>query len=325
MKAIDFKKFGDASVLELVDVPDPVLRPRDLLVRNRAVGVNRADLLTRNGHYGRADFGDSVLMGLEIAGEVTAVGAEVRGFKIGDRVMGIVGGGGYAEISRIDERMAMPIPEGLDDVHAAAIPEVFVTAHEALFHLGHLEQGQSVLSHASAGGVGSAAVQLAHASGAQVFATTKAEKIERVRELGANVVIDYKTQNFAEIVAQTTQNQGVHVVVDFIGGPYFDQNINSLTEGGRLIQVGLLGGSKANIALDKLLYKRLQIIGTVMKSRTPEEKQAMTARFRDQWLTHFRADGLTPVIDQTFPLAQASDAHRRMESGANIGKIILLP
>jgi NADPH2:quinone reductase len=171
MKVINFIDFGEADVLQLSDAPEPVLRAHDLLVRNHAVGVNRADLIHRRGGYGRPNFGDSEIMGLEITGEVIAVGAEVNGFKPGDRVMGIVGGGAYAEIARIDYRMAMHIPDGLDYVHAAAVPEVFVTAHEALVHLGRLQAGDAVLIHAAAGGVGSAAVQLAHAVGAKVFAT----------------------------------------------------------------------------------------------------------------------------------------------------------
>ncbi len=170
MKAIVFKEFGDAEVLRLDEVPAPELRATDLLVRVRAAGVNRADLTHRRGGYGRPDFGDSTLMGLEIAGEVIAIGEQTSGYRVGDRVMGVGGGGAYAEIARIDYRMAMPVPAALDDVHAAAIPEVFVTAHEALIHLGRLQRGDSVLIHAAAGGVGSAAVQLAYASGARIFA-----------------------------------------------------------------------------------------------------------------------------------------------------------
>lgn len=242
MKAITFNEFGDADVLKLDDVSDPELRPDDLLVRVRAAGVNRADLTHRRGGYGRPNFGDSTIMGLEIAGEVLEVGASVEGYQVGDRVMGVVGGGAYAEIARIDWRMAMPIPEPLDYVRAAAIPEVFVTAHEAMMHLGRLKQGDSVLIHAAAGGVGSAAVQLAYATGATVFATAEATKLERVVQLGADHVIDYRTQDFAAVVAQKTEGRGVDVVIDFVGEPYFARNIASLANGGRIVQVGILGG-----------------------------------------------------------------------------------
>lgn len=326
MKAINFKEFGEADVLQLGDAPEPVLRPHDLLVRNHAVGVNRADLTHRRGGYGRANFGDSDIMGLEIAGEVIATGAEVDGFQTGDRVMGIVGGGAYAEIARIDYRMAMHIPERLDYIHAAAIPEVFVTAHEALVHLGRLQAGDAVLIHAAAGGVGSAAVQLAHAIGTQVFATADASKLERVQQLGADRGIDYKTEDFAAVIAGATDGRGVDVVIDFIGAPYLERNLLSLADGGRLVQVGLLGGGKnAALPLDRLLYKHLQIMGTVMKSRPPQVKQAMVRRFSEQWLRHFERANLAPVLDSVFALSKAADAHRRMESGLNVGKIILIP
>ncbi|WP_448095739.1 NAD(P)H-quinone oxidoreductase [Luteibacter yeojuensis] len=324
MKAIDFSVFGEADVLTLVDAPDPVVRATDLLVKVFAAGVNRADLLLRTGHYGRPDFGDSNLVGLEIAGEVVATGADVVGFKVGDRVMGITGGGAYAELARIDYRMAMPVPDGLDYVHAAAIPEVFVTAHEALINLGRLQASDSVLIHAAAGGVGSAAVQLARATGARIFATTEAEKAERVRALGADVVIDYKNEDFAEVIEEETDGAGVNVIVDFVGAPYFERNIQSLGYGGRLVQVGLLAGGKgATIDLERVLYRHLQILGTVMKSREQPVKHGMVARFRDFWLDHFASGHLVPVIDSVFPLSDAAGAHRRMETNDSVGKIIL--
>ena len=324
MKAIVFDDFGPADVLRLDDVAEPELRDSDLLVRNHAAGVNRADMIQRTGGYGRDSFGDSAVMGLEIAGEVIAVGKDVQGFAVGDRVMGIVGGGGYAEQARIDYRMAMPIPQGMDYVRAAGIPEVFVTAHEAALHLGRLDAGESILIHAAAGGVGSAAVQLAHAAGARVFATAGAAKLDRLREFGADVAIDYKTDDFAKVIERETGGQGVDVIVDFIGAPYFERNLASLAYGGRLIEVGLLGGAKgATLPLDRLLYRHLQIIGTVMKSRPQSVKQAMTRRFRDRWLHAFDDGTLVPVIDSQFVLADAVEAHRRMESSSSVGKIIL--
>ena len=324
MKAITFADFGSAEVLELHDVPVPELRDGDLLVRNHAAGVNRADIIQRTGGYGKDSFGDSAVMGLEIAGEVIAMGKDVQGFALGDRVMGIVGGGGYAEQARIDYRMAMPIPENLDYVQAAGIPEAFVTAHEAAFHLGRLDAGESILIHAAASGVGSAAVQLARAAGARVFATASAGKLERLRELGADVTIDYKAEDFARVIERETDGKGVGVIVDFIGAPYFERNLASLDFGGRLIEVGLLGGAKgASLPLDRLLYRHLQVIGTVMKSRPQSVKQAMTQRFRDRWLHAFDDGTLAPVIDSQLPLAQAAEAQQRMESSSSIGKIIL--
>ncbi|MBP2838658.1 NAD(P)H-quinone oxidoreductase [Pseudomonas sp. PNP] len=325
MKAITFETFGGPEVLQVSEVPVPEVRPADLLVRVHAAGVNRADLTHRTGGYGRPNFGDSLIIGLEISGEVIEIGTEVSGYQVGDRVMGVVGGGAYAEIARIDYRMAMPIPAALDYVHAAAIPEVFVTAHEAMIHLAKLKQGESVLIHAAAGGVGSAAVQLAYATGAKVFATAEGGKMSRVENLGADFAIDYKTQDFAQVVAKHTDGQGVDVIIDFVGEPYFSRNIKSLAKGGRLVQVGILGGGGyVGLRLEDILYRHLQIIGTVMKSRTQPEKHAMVRRFHEHWLDRFKGGGsLEPVVDSTFPLAKAADAHRKMEASLNVGKIIL--
>ena len=324
MKAIIFDQFGASDVLKIGEVAEPVLRADDLLVRTRAAGVNRADLTHRRGGYGWPDFGDSTIMGLEIAGDVIAVGANVHGFRVGDRVMGIVGGGAYAEVARIDWRMAMPIPDGIDYVQAAAITEVFVTAHEALVHLGKLQAGETVLIHAGAGGVGGAAVQLARAVGATVITTAKAEAHALVCRMGAHHAIDYVEQDFAQEVADLTDGRGVDLVLDFIGAPYFERNVNALAFGGRLVQIGIMGGVEgANIPLERLLYRHLQIIGTVMKSRSQDVKHAMSRRFRERWLAQFGQDGLNPVIDSVFPLAQAGAAQQRMEDGLNIGKIVL--
>lgn len=326
MQAIVFDEFGGPEVLVARDVDRPDVRPHDLLVANASIGVNRADISHRKGAYGRAHFGDSDIMGLEIAGTVVEVGSQVRGYAAGDHVMGIVGGGAYAELSRIDHRMAMPVPPGLDLADAGAVAEVFVTAHEALFHLARLQAGESVLIHAAAGGVGSAAVQLAHAAGARVFATASGDKSDAVRGFGADEVIDYRTVDFQALVMQKTDGRGVDVVIDFVGAPYLERNVRSLAVGGRMVVVGLLGGIEAaTLPLDALLFRHLQIFGTVMKSRTPEVKQAMTQRFAERWLDALAAGTIRPVIDSAFPLTDAAKAHRRMESGESVGKILLVP
>ncbi|WP_235033910.1 NAD(P)H-quinone oxidoreductase [Pantoea sp. 18069] len=326
MQAIVFDDFGGPEVLVSREIAAPEVRPHDLLVRNAAIGVNRADLLQRKGAFGRAHFGDGDTLGLEIAGTVVEVGPEVRGFAVGDRVMGIVGGGSYAELSRIDHRMAMHVPASVSLVDAGAVAEVFVTAHEALFHLARLQPGESVLIHAAAGGVGSAAVQLAHATGARVFATASGDKRDAVLGFGADVVIDHRSEDFAAVVAQATDGKGVDVVIDFIGAPYLERNVRSLTFGGRMVSVGLLGGAAgATLPMDAVLYRHLQIFGTVMKSRTPEIKQAMVQRFAQQWLGALADGTIRAVIDSSYPLAEAAQAHARMESGLNIGKILLLP
>ncbi len=326
MQAIVFDDFGGPEVLVARETDCPHIRPHDLLVRNAAIGVNRADVLHRKGAYGRAHFGDSDIMGLEIAGTVEAVGAQVQGFAVGDRVMGIVGGGAYAELSRIDYRMAMHVPDSLSLTDAGAVPEVFVTAHEALFHLAGLQAGESVLIHAAAGGVGSAAVQLAHAAGARVFATASAEKRDAVRGLGADEFIDYRSEDFQSVAAAKTGGKGVDVVIDFIGAPYLERNLRSLGVGGRMVCVGLLGGAQATaMPMDALLYKHLKIFGTVMKSRPPEVKQAMVRRFAQRWLPALAGGAIRAVIDSTYPLEQAAQAHQRMESGHSVGKLLLLP
>jgi NADPH:quinone reductase len=326
MKAIDLPQFGDPDVMQVADLPEPNLRPTDLLARVHAAGVNRADLGQRRGVFGRADYGDSEIIGLEVAGEVIRLGTDVRGFNLGDRVMGIVGGGGYAQVARIDYRMAMPVPEALDFIQAAAVPEAYVTAHESLFHLGRLEATESVLIHAAASAVGSAAVQMARAIGARVFATASTGKVEQVQQFGADIVIDYKAEAFAEVVAEATDGRGVDVVIDFVGPPYFERNVRSLADGGRLVQVGLMGGVEAvPLPLGRLVNGHLQIIGTVMKSRSQAAKQAMVSRFHERWRGKLGSGGLLPVIHSVFRLADGAEAHRRMEANLNAGKIVLLP
>jgi NADPH:quinone reductase-like Zn-dependent oxidoreductase len=222
--------------------------------------------------------------------------------------------------------MAMHVPQELSLTDAGAVAEVFVTAHEALFHLANLQPGESVLIHAAASGVGSAAVQLAHAAGARVFATASADKRQAVLGFGADEFIDYRSEDFQAVVAAKTEGKGVDVVVDFIGAPYLERNLRSLGMGGRLVCVGLLGGAlAAAVPMDVLLYKHLRIFGTVMKSRPPEVKQAMVRRFAQRWLPALAAGTIRPVIDSTWPLAEAAQAHRRMESGQSVGKLLLLP
>lgn len=325
MKAIVFEGAGNADVLRLVDEAMPAVRPNDVLVRVHAAGVNRADILQRQGVYGaRPDFGDSLVPGLEIAGEVIEVGPQAKGYKIGDRVMAIVGGGGYAEYARVNSHMCIPVPERLTYVQAAAIPEVFVTAHEALIHLGELKREDWVLIHAAAGGVGSATVQLAHALGSKtVFTASGKERIARVIALGGSVGVDYKKEDFLAATMEATGGRGVDVVIDFVGGPYLDRNLRALAPGGKLIEVGALGGSEGGLRVDVLVHRYLRIIGTVMKSRSLEEKIAMTTRFRERWLGAFEIGTLQPVVARVLPLDHAAEAHRLMQASGNIGKIIL--
>lgn len=323
MKAIIFDDFGGADVLRLADAPMPELRPDDLLIKVMAAGVNRADLLQREGVYGSQSYGDSPILGLEVAGEVMAIGDTVSGFAVGDCVMGIVGGGAYAQYARLDSGMAVGIPAGLSFMEAAAVMESFVTGWEALAHLGQIAKSETVLIHAAAGGIGSAAVQLAKAAGATVLATASASNIDNVLSLGAEAVFDYQRSDFEAQVVDATASRGVNLIIDFVGGSYLARNIRSLAPGGRLVQVGLLGrDDNAIIPLGVVLHNHLRLIGTVMKSRSRAEKRAMVQRFTGQVLP-MMGQVLKPVIGAVYPLAATSEAHRRMEAGGLFGKIVL--
>lgn len=325
MRAITFKEFGGPDVLTIADLPLPAVRDGDLLVQVKALGVNRADLNQRRGAYGREYFGDSDVMGLEIAGEVIGAAPDVSGFHIGDRVMGIVGGGAYAEIARLPAAMAMTIPANLSFEEAAAIPEAFVTAHEALFHLGRLAEGETLLLHGAAGGVGTAALALAREAGADIIFTARETNIVTLVAAGARAGFDYKA-DFLPLVLAATADRGVGLIVDTIGAPNLERNILALADGGRLVQLGLMGGrGAAPLPMDRLLFRRLSIMGSVMKSRSAEEKAAMTRRFSDRWMSALLSGAIIPVVYRTLPLGSAHEAHALMEAGGHVGKLILIP
>jgi putative PIG3 family NAD(P)H quinone oxidoreductase len=248
-----------------------------------------------------------------------------QGFRVGDRVFGLVGGGGYAERAVIDYRMAMPIPANWNFVEAAAVPEVFFTANETLFTLGQLAPGETVLIHAGASGVGTAGIQMAHHIGARVFATAGApEKVECITALGAEVGINYKTEDFAARVRELTTRAGVELIQDFIGAAYWQRNLQCLKVGGRLVLVGLMGGAKVEADLGLILRQRLHIIGSVMRSQSLESKIAITQRFRERWLPLLAQGHIRPIIDTSFALAEAAAAHQYMEDNRNVGKIMLV-
>lgn len=327
MKAVAFEDFGEADVLKSVLVASPIARPDDLIVRVAAAGVNRADINYRQGKYGKQpNFGDSDLSGLEVAGTVVATGDAVKQFKPGDRVMGITGGGGYAEFARLDAGLAMPVPGWMTDVDAAAIPEVFVTAHQALFYLGRLTKGERVLIHGAGGGVGSAAVQLAVlAEASAIITTSSADKRARLLEMGVHRAVDYRNEKFDEVVSQFPSGPGVDVILDFVGGTYLERNVRSLRAGGRLIQIGITGGPSGVLPLDLLLFNRLRIEGTVMKSVSLAEKRRMVGRFAERWTAALAQGDLKPIVDRTFALGDAKSAHEHMERADHFGKILLVP
>ena len=324
MRAAVITEPGGPDVLKIMEVDDPVPGPEDVLVDVKATALNRADMLQRQGGYPAPPGSPSDIPGLEFAGVVLEAGDRVIGMAKGDRVFGLLGGGGYASRVITHHRMAIAIPGGWDFVQAAATPEVFFTAYDALFNRGGLQMGERVLVHAAGSGVGTAAVQLAHQAGAFVFGTAgSAEKLAGAAKLGMDVGINYHEQDFAAVVKEQTGGVGVDVLLDFIGGPYWDQNIASMATLGRLVEVGLMGGGRVEVDLGQLMAKRLQITGTGLRGRSIEEKLAVTAQFKRHVLPHLASGIMKPVVDRTFPLEQAAEAHRYMETNANFGKIVL--
>ena len=323
MEAIIRTGDGGPEVLQLGEVPPPQPTETQLLVDVHATALNRADTIQRRGGYPPPS-GESEVLGLEIAGTVSAMGSAVEGVTTGDRVFGLVGGGGYAAQAVIDYRMAMPIPDEWSFEQAAAVPEVFFTANENIFTLGELSTGETILIHAGGSGVGSAGVQISHQAGAKVFVTAgTSEKIERCKALGAVEGINYKTTDFTTEVKRLTDGAGGDVVLDFIGAPYLERNLSILKTQGRLLQVGLIGGSTTEINLGAVMRNRLKIIGSVMRPQSIEEKIAITQRFSKRWLPELKRGTLQPVIDTVFPLAEARQAHEYMEANRNFGKILL--
>ena len=323
MRAVVVSEFGGPEVLRVSDVPEPQLRDHEVLIDVHATALNRADLLQRRGKY-PPPRGESEILGLECAGVVTDCGRDVDRSRLGTRVMALLAGGGYAERVAVDAQMLMPIPENLNFTQAAAIPEAFLTAQEALFTLGQLTPQQRVLIHAAGGGVGSAAIQLARTEAATIFATAgSVEKLELARMLGATHLVNYKTESFASVIADASGQAGVDVILDFIGGSMWEQHAACLAPGGRCVVVGVLGGAEACVNFGQLLFKRHQILGLVMRSRDVGDKIAMTRRFVRDRLPLFESGHLRPVVDRVFELAEVGDAHRRMEANANLGKIVL--
>ena len=315
---------GGPDVMQIMEIEDPVPGPEDVLVDVKASALNRADMLQRQGGYPAPAGSPSDIPGLEFAGVVLEAGERVVGMAKGDRVFGLLGGGGYASRTVTHHRMAVPMPADWDFVQAAAIPEVYLTAYDALFNQGNLQMGERLLVHAAGSGVGTAAVQLAHHAGAFVFGTAgSAEKLAGAAKLGMDVGINYHNEDFAAVVKEKTGGVGVDVLIDFIGGPYWNQNIASMAVLGRLVEVGLMGGARVEVDLGQLMGKRLQVTGTGLRGRTIEEKLSVTAQFKRHVLPHLVSGSMNPVVDRTFPLEEVADAHRYMETNANFGKIVL--
>ncbi len=324
MKAIVINKSGDPGVLQLRDVEEPKPSQDEILVKVQATALNRADLLQRRGHYPPPPGTREDIPGLEFAGTIEWVGEKVTSFNPGDRVMGLLPGEGYAEKIVTHERIAIPIPANLNFDQAAAIPEAFLTAHDALFSQLELKSDERLLVHAVGSGVGIAALQLAKNAGAIVFGTAGSEdKLAKARDLGLNFGINYKHQDFSEKVLAKTNGLGVNTILDTVGSPYWGKNLACLATKGRMIIIGLMGGAKVEANLGILLKKRLRIMGSVLRARLLEEKIALTKTFVETALPLFESGKLQPIIDRTFLLEEAAEAHAYMEKNKNFGKIVL--
>jgi len=323
MRAIVVKQPGGPEVLQLGEIPDPQPREGDLIVRVRAAGVNRADLLQRLGRYPPPP-GEPETIGLEIAGEVEHPAGEHRR---GDKVMALLAGGGYAEKVRVAAAQAMPIPENLSFEEAAAIPEAFLTAWLNLATLGALQQGHVVVVHAGASGVGSAALQLCRGIASVILATSSARKHDSCRALGATHVVarEEVPSRLAEAVRAASGGKGADIIFDLVGGAYLEANIAALGLQGRLCCISTMSGSKATLDLGALLGKRLTVLGSTLRSRSAEQKAKLVADFKARVLPRFARGELRPVIDRAYPLAQAADAHRAVEANRTKGKVLLIP
>jgi putative PIG3 family NAD(P)H quinone oxidoreductase len=324
MRHVDLTTHGGPEVMRLVEGPLPSPRPGEILVRVEAAGVNRPDVAQRQGSYPPPKDASPIL-GLEIAGEIVGLGTGVTDFQIGDRICALANGGGYAEYCAVPASQALPFPKGYDAVQAAALPETFFTVWANLFQMAGLTEGETVLIHGGSSGIGTTAIQLAKAFGATVYTTAgSAEKCAACMDLGALRAINYKLEDFVEIVKEETQGRGVDTVLDMIGAAYFDRNLQVLAKDGCLSIIAFLGGSmveKANLA--PIMVKRLTVTGSTMRPRTAEEKRAIRDDLATEVWPRLERGDLAPVIHTVLPFEEVVEAHRLMESSEHIGKIVL--
>ena len=324
MRAAVITRPGGPDVLQILDIQDPVPQPDEALVQVHATSLNRADLSQRQGRYPAPSGILQDVPGLDMAGEVLAIGERVNNVTPGDRVFGLLGGGGYAELVVTPASMLMHIPENLSFIEAASIPEVFFTAYDALFNQCNLKMGDAILIHAVGSGVGTAALQLAHLSGALTFGTAGTPgKLLQATSLGLDVGINHTEDDFLSVVLEHTGNLGVDVILDLVGAPYWERNLASMAVLGRMILIGSLGGTEVNSSLRTLSEKRLRIYGTSLRSRPLDEKLALTKQINEHVLPFLYNGQLKPVIDCVFTLEEASAAHAYMEANQNFGKIVL--
>jgi|SRR5688572_4125684 len=322
MRAVRVENPGEESRLRVVEVPVPPCGPEELRIRVEAFAVNRADLLQRRGLYPPPP-GASEILGLECAGKVAEVGAEVRGWEPGERVMAVLPGGGYAEEAVVDAGCALRVPERLSLVEAAAVPEVFLTVHLCVFQLAELPEGGTVLVQGGGSGIGTAAIQMVRASGGRVFTTAgSAERCARCRDLGAEVAVDYRTGSFVEAALAATGGTGVDVVLDHVGAPYLMDHLRALRVGGRLVLIGVMGGARAELDLRPLLAKRLHVIGSTLRARSLAEKRALVADFEECFGEALASARIRPIVDRVLRMDEIEAAHAVM-AGDHFGKLVL--
>ncbi|MFJ8243870.1 NAD(P)H-quinone oxidoreductase [Peribacillus asahii] len=322
MKAVTVKQPGGSEQLQIVEYEKPTHKDGELLIKVKAAAVNRTDIVNRQSSSG---YLKNPILGIEVAGIVESADADAK-IPVGTRVMGLVNGGGYAEYVVMPDERAIVIPENLSFEEAAAIPEVFLTAYQTLFWIGQLRAGETVLIHAGGSGVGTAAIQLAKQLGQAKVITTAGsnKKLDFCQSLGADICINYKEQNFDEGVLNATENQGVDLILDFVGASYWSKNLASIKIDGRWVLIGILGGAEIEkLNLMDVILKRVQLTGTLLTPRSDEYKAELTTEFFSKTEELFRSNKLRPIIDRVFPFEQIQQAHEHMESNKNIGKIIL--
>jgi putative PIG3 family NAD(P)H quinone oxidoreductase len=323
MRAITIPEHGGPEALTWAEVPDPVPGEGEVLVETVASAVNRADLLQRRGQY-EPPPGASPYPGLECSGRISAVGTGVSGWDVGDEVCALLAGGGYAEKVAVPAGQLLPVPEGVDLATAAALPEVVCTVWSNVFMISHLGPGETLLVHGGASGIGTMAIQLAKAVGARVAVTAGGpEKLARCAELGADILIDYRGQDFVEEIHKATDGAGADVILDIVGAKYLGQNVRALAMNGRLAVIGLQGGARAELDLSALMSKRASVTGTSLRSRPPHEKAAIIAAVREHVWPFVAAGRVRPVVAKSLPLQDAAEAHRFLESGTHVGKVLL--
>lgn len=323
MKAITLPEFGDEDAMILADVSDPTPGTGEVVVRVAAAGINRADLMQRQGHY-PPPAGESELPGLEVSGTIIALGDSVSDWNVGDEVCALLAGGGYAEQVAVPTGQLLPVPKGVSLVDAAALPEVTCTVWSNVFMVGQLKESETLLVHGGSSGIGTMAIQLGHAFGARVATTAgSGDKLNRCRELGADVLINYREQDFVEELRNATDGRGADVILDGIGGSYLPQNIDALAPHGRLVTIGTLGGMKGELNLLKLLQKWGTVTATGLRSRPRADKAAIVADVRTNIWPLIEDGRVKPVVHARLPLADAAQAHRILNESSHIGKVLL--